>query len=128
MTTMNFDESMKKFLSEQFANITKRYENYDPKIRSLMFLDKLHISLSALMTLILTEENPKIGNIEKDQCTEENKQKKINRIKLESEQLRNVFNVIKTELDALENYILTSSNSLENKRLPSQHESLKSQS
>lgn len=114
MTTLNFDESIKKFVLEQFSNISKRYESYDPRTRSLMFLDKLHLALAVISSAYLTDEASSRINQNRCHCSgqcncSEERQDRIKSAELRCQHLRNAFDVVKKELDAIEKYIQTAS-------------------
>ena len=109
-------ENIEKFVLEQFNETLKRYESYDQKTRSILFLDKLHLCLAFIMNIIASEESQRIEREEaeeaaenaKSNCGNVVKSKKTESRKLQCEQLKKTFELIKNELNALEKHVMAS--------------------
>jgi hypothetical protein len=95
---------MRDCLLQQFNETSKRYENYDPKTRSLILIDKLYL-MSNMINCIASVS-------EVDEIAEKRKQKFAN---CESESLitarysliKGATQLLKNEIEALEKYVLS---------------------
>src|SRR5438874_7828441 len=56
MASQSTKEKLEQFMVVEFSEISKRYEKYDPKTRSLMFLDKLHLISNFIAAAIAIDE------------------------------------------------------------------------
>jgi len=100
MENQQMRNKLEQFLISEFSEISKRYENYDPKTRSLLFLDKLHLIANFIATAIVSDEIDNLARREKEQSDSCNNQT------TKFEALRLASNVFKNEINALEKHIL----------------------
>lgn len=109
------DEIFLKFMDDLQKSI-KRYSKFNDEIRFLMLIDKIMIFLTAVKSLSFFDMNSKMNDINKNnQLSDTDKSNKLSSIISKYEQMDTIFELVKNEFTALEDYIQKDSKSILNK-------------
>lgn len=105
-------EELIKSTMIDFQKMIKRYEKFPDEVRFLMLTDKLHLFLLLLKSVINITYSDEIRFLErKVELTPEEKSEKVSEIHIKIDSISYSFDLLKNELDLLENYIQSDSKS-----------------
>lgn len=102
-------------LMDDLQKTIKRYEKFPPEQRFLMLTDKLILMVTFAKTAMTFTTETAIKNIEKTEgLSGEQKTEKITQLLTKYDKVGNLFELVKSELNALEDFIQSDSKSILN--------------
>ena len=100
-----FKDKLEQLMIAEFSEISKRYESYDPKTRSVLFLDKLHLVSNFIAVAIAASEIDNIERREQDRQKYKENNSSFTPDRSRVEAMKRAADAFKKELNALEKYV-----------------------